>query len=209
DAQERKLHLPAGDVAVGASFFADHPRLEQPLTFVPGAQPLVVNGSGYRGEVIVKRKPGGLMAVNALALDFYLRGVVPSEPPGGWQLAAYEAQAVAARSYTLAMLHPNADFDLFPDDRSQVYGGIAAETATTNLAVGATANQVLEYRGTVIPAYYSSSSGGRTSSVHDAFPDMAQVPYLVSVSDPYDYLSPHHRWPTQVLDASTVDRVLG
>jgi SpoIID/LytB domain protein len=203
------MHLKAGAAVVGQAFFAKHPKLEQPLTFEPGAQPLAVNGAGYRGDVTVKQKPGGLMAVNVVSLDFYLRGVVPSEMPSGWHLASYEAQAVAARSYTLAQLHPTADYDLYPDDRDQVYGGIAAETPETNLAIGNTAGQVLEYGGSIITAYYSSSSGGRTSSVHDEWPWLPQVPYLVSVPDPYDYISPHHVWATKVLNKSTVERVLG
>jgi hypothetical protein len=60
----------------------------------------------------------------------------------------------------------------------------------------------------VIEALYFSSSGGRTSSVHDAWPRARQVPYLVSVADPYDYISPHHVWPTQVLTAARVAGVL-
>jgi hypothetical protein len=68
---------------------------------------------------------------------------------------------------------------------------------------------VLVYRDTIIPAYYFSSSGGKTSSVHDEWPKAKQVPYLVSVSDPYDTISPHHRWPTQVLTADSVDAALG
>ena len=118
------------------------------------------------------------MAVNVLPLDRYLRGVVPWEVPVGWHAATYEAQAVAARSYTLATLKPGEDFDLYPDDRSQMYGGIRAERTETNLAVGATAGQVLVWEDAIIPAYYFSSSGGRTSSVHDAWPKMQQVPYL-------------------------------
>ena len=117
----------------------------------------------------------------------------------GWHAQTYAAQAVAARSYTLATLKPGADFDLYPDDRSQMYGGIRAERTETNLAVGATAGQVLEWGNTIIPAYYFSTSGGRTSSIHDAWPHLHQVPYLVSVADPYDYISPHHVWPTTVL----------
>src|SRR5581483_11671253 len=174
-----------------------------------GAQPLQVDLAGYRGDVVVKQKPGGLMAVNVLPLDRYLRGVVPWEAPAGWHTATYEAQAVAARSYTLAMLKPGEDFDLYPDSRSQMYGGIRAERPETNVAIGATAGQVLEWRGQVIPAYYFSSSGGRTSSIHDAWPKMQQVPYLVSVRDPYDYISPHHVWPTTVLSAARVGQVLG
>jgi SpoIID/LytB domain protein len=90
-----------------------------------------------------------------------------------------------------------------------MYGGVAAERTETNVAIGATAGQVLVWRDRIVPGYYFSSSGGRTSSVHDAWPRAAQVPYLVSVNDPYDYLSPHHVWPTQVLSAANVASALG
>jgi stage II sporulation protein D len=133
---------------------------------------------------------------------------VPWEAPAGWHTVTYEAQAVAARSYTLATFHPNADFDLYPDERSQMYGGIRAERTETNLAIGATAGQVLVWRDTIIPAYYFSSSGGRTSSIHDEWPKARQVPYLVSVRDPYDYISPHHVWPTTLLTAAQVGAAL-
>jgi SpoIID/LytB domain protein len=168
-----------------------------------------VNFAGYRGDVVVKTKPDGLMTVNVLPLDRYLRGVVPWEVPSGWHEQTYEAQAVAARSYTLAVLHPGADFDLYPDQRSQMYGGVRAERTETNLAIGATAGQVLVWRDRIIPAYYFSTSGGRTSSIHDAWPKARQVPYLVSVRDPYDYISPHHAWPTEVLTAGHVAALLG
>ena len=74
-----------------------------------------------------------------------------------------------------------------------MYGGIRAERPETSLALGATAGQVLTYGGHVIVAYYSSDSGGRTAAVQDAFAGYAPEPYLVSVPDPYDTLSPHRR----------------
>jgi stage II sporulation protein D len=208
DATGRRLHLPAGAVVVNRRFVLGNKHVRQPLRFEPGSQPLEVAGAAYRGSVVVKAKPKGLTAVNVLPLDRYLRGVVPWEVPKGWHSATYEAQAVAARSYTLATVHPNKDFDLFSDQRSQMYGGVGAERDSTNLAVGATAGQVLVWRGRIIPAFYFSTSGGKTSSVHDAWPRAHQVPYLVSVNDPYDYLSPHHVWPTITLRATRVARVL-
>src|SRR6478752_9681389 len=204
DGRGRKLHLPARSVVINRKFTLRHKQLKPPLRFQPGAQPLQVDFAGYRGDVLVKAKPDGLMAVNVLPLDRYLRGVVPWEAPKGWHEQTYEAQAVAARSYTLATLKPGEDFDLYPDARSQMYGGVAAERTETNLAIGATAGQVLVWRDRIVPGYYFSSSGGRTSSVHDAWPKAHQVPYLVSVSDPYDYISPHHVWPTTVLSASRI-----
>src|SRR5207245_141252 len=95
------------------------------------------------------------------------------------------------------------------DQRSQMYGGVRAERTETNLAIGATAGEVLTYGGSVVAAFYFSSSGGRTSSVHDAWPRARQVPYLRSVADPYDSISPHHVWPTQVLTPGQVPRKLG
>src|SRR3954469_24941099 len=209
DARGRKLHLPARSVVVDRKFTLRHKKLRPPLRFQPGAQPLQVDFAGYRGDVIVKRKPDGLMTVNLLPLDRYLRGVVPWEVPKGWHQSTYEAQAVAARSYTLATLKPGEDFDLFSDTRSQMYGGIRAERPQTNLAVGATAGEVLEWGGRTIAAFYFSTSGGRTSSIHDAWPKAHQVPYLVSVADPYDYISPHHVWPTIALPGAKVASALG
>src|SRR5579885_1815764 len=209
DARGRKLHLPARSVVVDRRFLLRHLRLTQPVRFEPGAAPLEVDLAGYRGDVVVETRPGGLTVVNVLPLDRYLRGVVPWEVPTGWDEAAYEAQAVAARSYTLATLHPHADFDLYPDTRDQMYGGIRAERPQTNLAIGATAGQVLTWDGTVIRAYYFSSSGGWTSAIQDAWPGRAPEPYLVSVRDPYDSVSPHHRWPTQVVSAAWLGGRLG
>jgi stage II sporulation protein D len=208
DARGRTIHLAARSYVVGRAFRLRGRRLAPPLRFRPGAQPLQVEFAGYRGDVVVKARANGLMAVNELPLDRYLRGVVPWEVPRGWHTATYEAQAVAARSYTLATLHPGTDYDELPDQRSQMYGGIRAERPETNLAVGATAGQVLTWRDTIIPAFYFSTSGGRTSSVHDAWPRQRQVPYLVSVPDPYDYISPRHVWPTRVLTASRLGRML-
>jgi stage II sporulation protein D len=208
DANGRKRHLRAAVVLTPALIRSWH-KLKAPLRFEPGIQPLTLGGEGYRGALVVKPKPGGLMVVNALPLDRYLRGVVPWEVPSGWQLAAYEAQAVAARTYTLATLHPGQDFDLYPDDRDQMYGGIRAERPQTNLAIGATAGRVLTYGGHVIVAYYSSTSGGRTAAVQDAFPGLQPEPYLVSVPDPYDTISPHHAWPTRALSASYISTKLG
>jgi stage II sporulation protein D len=154
--------------------------------FTHGGSPLAVDGAGYRGELAVFPNGSGVAVVDVVSLERYLRGVVPWEMPHRWRPQALAAQAVAARSYALATLHPKQRFDLFADTRDQVYGGIRAETDATNRAVGATAGLILTYGGHVALAYYSSTSGGRTEA--------GSKPYLASVSDPYDGISPHHRW---------------
>src|SRR5256886_12532125 len=128
--------------------------------------------------------------------------------PYRWRLAALEAQAVAARSYAIATLKPTARFDLYPDTRSQVYGGIAYETPRTDLAVHRTAGRVLTWNGHVATTFFFSTSGGRTAAIRDVWPRAAPAPYLRSVVDPYDAGSPHHAWGPLVLTTERVAALL-
>jgi stage II sporulation protein D len=208
DARGRHVRLGAGKHALGPALRLGGKALAAPLRIVPGLAPLTVDGRGYRGAFVVYREPK-LAIVNVLPLERYLRGVVPWEMPHDWAAAALRAQAVAARSYALATLEPAKRYDLVADARDQMYGGIEAETPATNLAVGATAGKVLTWDGHVALTYYSSTSGGRTEAVADAFPQVSPVPYLVAVSDPYDSLSPHHRWGPFRFRPQTLARRLG
>ena len=44
------MHLPAGSVLVNKKLVLLHERLQSPLRFDPGAQPLRVAGGVYRGS---------------------------------------------------------------------------------------------------------------------------------------------------------------
>jgi stage II sporulation protein D len=167
--------------------------LQAPIVFIPGATPLKYGGKEYRGQMQINVGTNRLQIVNSVALESYLYGVVPREVPFGWPAEALKAQAVVARSYALAVRKTGA-FDLYADTRSQVYGGVAAEKPSTTAAVDATAGQVLLFAGKVATTYFFSTSGGRTASVADVWSGGSDIPYLVSVPDPYDNASPHHTW---------------
>jgi stage II sporulation protein D len=205
DARGKTRKLKAGTQNVRAGKIA---AARLPLRFDPGAAPLVLDGKAYRGSLVVHRVGGRLTVVNKLPLDRYLRGVVPWEMPDDWHPEALKAQAVVARSYALATLKPGKLYDLYADTRSQVYGGIEAEAFTTNVAIGATAGQVLTWKGRVATTFYHSTSGGRTVSIEEAWPRATPVPYLVSVPDPHDDLSKHHRWGTFRWTPAGVGRAL-
>jgi stage II sporulation protein D len=134
------------------------------------------------------------MAVNAVALEDYVRGVVSAESPSAWPAQALEAQAVAARTYALTTHAGGAAFDQFADTRSQVYRGVAAETPTTDAAVAATTGQVVTYNGQPVTTYFFSTSGGETEDVENSFVGSAPKPWLKAVDDPFDDVSPKHRW---------------
>jgi stage II sporulation protein D len=164
--------------------------LQGPLVFQPGAAALALKHP-YRGSIQVDVPDGKLRAINLVGLEQYLYGVVPSEMPFDWHPEALKAQAVAARSYALATRRAGA-FDLYPDTRSQVYLGLDHEKPSTNAAVDATAGKVVLYNGEVAKTFFFSSSGGRTASAEDVWGE--PVPYLISVPDPYDNISPYHDW---------------
>jgi SpoIID/LytB domain protein len=200
--------LAAGAYTFGPELMLAGAAFPGPLLFSPGAAPLALAGKAYRGRLRAIVAPKGLEAVNVVPLESYLYGVVPSEMPYIWSADALEAQAVAARSYALATRKQTGDFDVYGDVRSQAYGGIAAEHFETAAAVDKTRHQVLLYNGKVATTFFFSTSGGRTAAIQDAWPNAAPVPYLVSVSDPYDTLSPWHNWGPVLVDGAKLKKAL-
>jgi stage II sporulation protein D len=155
-----------------------------------------IDGRAYRGALEVvptKSDPGSLNAINVVAVDQYVKGVIANESPPSWPMAALEAQAVAARSFALATSVDGNGFDLYDDTRSQVYGGIESETARSNTAITTTRGQVVLYQGEIAQTFFSACSGGHTESVQNVFFG-PPVPYLVGVPDPYDGACPLHAW---------------
>ena len=180
--------------------------LAGPLTFLRGKEPLSLDGNAYRGSLEIGAVGKRLRVINIVGIDKYLYGVITREMPHDWPPAALQAQAVAARSYALANRY-SGEFDLYADVRSQVYGGIAAETETSRAAVDATARQVLSYDGKVANTFFFSSSGGRTADVTEVW-GTKPIPYLVSVKDPYDTASPYHRWGPVAFSAAQAAKAL-
>jgi stage II sporulation protein D len=166
-----------------------------------------VAGGRYRGALEIHLAKRRLSVVNRIDLDDYVQGVVPSEMPSTWHVQALRAQAVVARSYALATDVGGSLFDQYPDTRSQVYRGVTAEVSRVTDAVQATAGEVVEYRGRIATTYYFSTSGGATESVENAFPGAGPVPYLSSVADPHDDLSPRHRWTMRLTGRAVRERL--
>jgi SpoIID/LytB domain protein len=182
--------------------------LAPPLTFSPAAGSALTLGRRYRGRILVDVPNNKLRAINVLPLQQYLYGVVPAEMPSSWLPAALDAQAVAARSYALANRKVGAPFDVYADGRSQAYLGVSAETPAGKLAVDDTAGEVLLYDGDVADTLFSSSTGGWTQSAADAFGTSGR-PYLVSVRDPYDTISPYHDWGPVPVTGKTLGSAVG
>jgi stage II sporulation protein D len=175
-----------------------------PLTVTGPGGPLTLRGKAtngvrdgaYRGWLEFRPNAvGSVLAINAIGLEQYLAGVVAAESPSNWPAAALQAQAVAARTYALTTSAGGSlGFTQYADTRSQMYRGVASETASTNAAVNATGGQVVTYGGKPVVTYFFSTSGGRTENVEESVLGNSPRPWLRSVPDPYDNVSPYHRW---------------
>jgi SpoIID/LytB domain protein len=161
----------------------------------PDALLQVDDGSRYL-DTIELRSSGTL--VNELDLEAYVLGV--AEMPSRWPSAALEAQAVAARTYAWFSIQQDSfdGYDICATTACQVFRGaeqVLDDGERWRAAVEATAGQVLvDDAGGPILARYFSTSGGRTYANEDVFPTTGARPYLVAIDDPYDEVSPYHRW---------------
>jgi stage II sporulation protein D len=162
----------------------------------------------YRGSLVAHSDDGQLLVINQLGSEDYVRGVVANESPASWPIDALRAQAVVSRTYGLATSKGGV-FDQYADTRSQVYGGKDSETKATNQAVADTAKQVVTYKGDLAVTYFFSTSGGQTEDSEYGFPGGSSIPYLRSVNDPYDDLSPLHNWTETYSDDDMETRLRG
>jgi SpoIID/LytB domain protein len=163
-------------------------------------------GSGprtYHGQIVVSGSGNGLLVVDRLPLETYLRSVVALEVPSSWSAAALQAQAVAARSYAL-VLRAGARavgqrFDICDTTSCQAFGSVATESAAESRAVRATSGRYLASRGQPALTQFSAANGGWSVA--------GSRSYLVAQADPYDGVVTGsanwgHDWQTSVSAAS-------
>ncbi|MDQ3571686.1 MAG: SpoIID/LytB domain-containing protein [Actinomycetota bacterium] len=171
-----------------------------------GGASVVWKGIGrYRGKLVGRNVGGSLYAINDLTLESYVRGVVPLEMPTSWRPEALRAQAVAARSYALATRIGGDGYDLYDDTRSQVYEGMRYETARSDNATEVTRREVITAGGRVATAFFFSTSGGQTENSEFAYVEPRS--YLKAVDDPFDLISPFHKWRLRFSNAEMEARL--
>ena len=161
------------------------------------------SGRRWRGELLVSVADGGLIVVNRVRMDDYLRGVVPLEigTASPADAAAVEAQAITARSYAVTRIGDGRRaYDMTATTQDQVYGGASAETAIGNASIDATQGLVLLHGGRVVNAPYHANCGGSTAAPQDSWRASAE-PFLQRVSDQipgtsryYCDQAPRFRW---------------
>src|SRR5207248_1413283 len=99
----------------------------------------------------------------------------------------------------------------YPDTRSQEYCPVERQAAASDAAVKATARTKVLYGNHVATTFFSSSSGGRTSSISASWGG-TDLPYLVPVRDRYDGAggaNPNHTWSPKLYTTTGLAAALG
>lgn len=149
----------------------------------------------YEGELEVIETDQGYLLINELPVEDYLKYVVPSEMPPGYEMEALKAQAVCARTYAYRQIQEKAlvQFCADVDDsvNFQVYNNQAADERASQ-AVQETSGEIMTYEDEPIIAYFFSTSSGATST--DEVWEEETAPCLKSVVSDYDSDMPWYRW---------------
>ncbi|MFQ5966913.1 MAG: SpoIID/LytB domain-containing protein [Acidimicrobiia bacterium] len=172
-------------------------------------------GGVYEGSLIVRGHADGLSLIETASPERYLLGI--QEVPYSWHIEALRTQAVAARTYlawTLARGRAGAarqyGFDICATSACQVYRGLGLLEGgigdTWAEAVTSTTGEVLLHEGAPALTLYSSTTGGRTSSIEDVYIDRDPVPYLQGVPSGGEP-SPFVDW-SFLLPQNSMERIL-
>ena len=131
--------------------------------------------------------------IATVSIEDYVTGVVSSEMPLAWPIEALKAQAIAARSYTLAVMRERryAKFDVDNNVNDQVFNFIGKEFDADpmfqkgRLAVAQTRGVVLlDQNNRIAKAYYHADCGGHTSPAKIVWGFGEKTPVVVDASCP-------------------------
>lgn len=180
------------------------------LVETEGPEAVAINARRFRGDLQFINRPGkGLLVVNRIELEDYIKGILYHEASHYWPKEALKAQAVACRTYALYQLRENAgrEFDVTNDTYSQVYGGSTSERFRTNEAVEETRGVILTYAGEVFPAYYHATCAGHTEDASLLW--KTDIPPLKGVACGNCQGSPHFNWHYVLSRSELAERLRG
>ncbi|MHC4712721.1 MAG: SpoIID/LytB domain-containing protein [Planctomycetota bacterium] len=126
---------------------------------------LAVGEERYGGYLVLLKRADAVNVINWVDMEQYIGGVVTCEMPHYFNRSAFEAQAVAARTYVFAQMRRRRlePYDVFDDQRSQVYRGLTGTRESGRDAAQATRGVVLLYDWKFLEAFYFSTCGGHTA----------------------------------------------
>jgi stage II sporulation protein D len=133
----------------------------------------------------------------SMPLETYLQGVVAAEMSPDWPLAALEAQAIVARTFTVKKMEQGPlqerGTDASTDPKEfQAYNEERINDRVIQ-AVNNTRGQIITYGGKPIMAWFHASSGGKTATAMEGLGYSGEsTPYIAPIADVQ--AEPSHNW---------------
>lgn len=160
-------------------------------------------GEAYEGMFRILKREEGLVLINQLPIETYVKYVLPSEMPMSFHEEALKAQAICARTFAYVHISNQsyAEYGANLDDSTafQVYHK-TGRYEEADAAVDATKGEIITCNGELISCYYFSTSAGKTN---DMSVWNSQTPVYITQCESIDDESPFYKW-TAYLDISQI-----
>jgi len=173
-----------------------------------------LGGKVYHGKIKFTPSKGKINIINIISLEDYVKGVLPKEMPTGngyENFEALKAVAICIRTYAIQKIYNSKnEFDIYTDERDQVYGSADSETQISNLAVDETQNMILTYKDETAQIFYHSTCGGETEAASNVF-QVQGFTYMDGVKDgsPSNCrISPRFEWIENYSKESFIERIV-
>ena len=214
------ITLTAGGWRIGATILGSGVLTIQPavegsvaIAPMPTAADKQPTARTYRGDFRLVPVPQSKFdVINQVDIEGYLAGVLPRELPRGWHEETYKAQAIVARTYALYEKGYGTGryWDVFSDERSQVYGGMIDETDKSRSAVNQTQGVVVAFgsegQERIFKAYYSSCCGGISQDASEVFGESPNGPMPAQNNHAACNASPRFNWGPVVISKVELTR---
>ena len=164
---------------------------------------VIINKKRYNGKIKIKNSNNFLDVIEHIDLESYVIGVLGPEMGTTWPIEALKAQAVSARTYAIASINKNYEYDLTNTIYHQVYKGHDIISPSIIAAVNQTKGEVLTYKGKIFFAYYHANSGGHTTSPSATWNNDV-IPPLKGVKDPYYKYSSNASWSCYISNSDII-----
>ncbi len=153
----------------------------------------------YDDDLLLAYNKTSIRIINKIDIEKYITGVIETEGGSYAPLEFYKAQAILVRTYALNNLyrHSGDGFNLCDRTHCQAYKGKSRFNDLIYNAARETKGKVLvDMNNNLINTPYHSNCGGVTNSASDVW--LKNLPYLVSVRDPFCTKSRNATWEKKI-----------
>ncbi len=148
----------------------------------------------FEGWLKIKRNDFNVIAVNYVALDNYVAGIVEAEGGALTSEEYFKAMAVVFRTFTIFNLskHNSEGFDFCDGSHCQIYKNKATNRVIIQAAKKTTNLVMVDKYMNVIQALYHLNSGGYTAD--GSFVLNKKIDYLKPVKDTFAVYGKNYSW---------------